>query len=56
MTAKQMNEFLQYVRIRIFEEFTDGSDADWDRATDVAVEIGVELGNVLNLPMEIQKG
>lgn len=48
----KLQAFLEYLRITAFEEFTAGSDEDWDHATDFAITVGSKMLAILGLEVE----
>ena len=55
MNAEQFEQFLQELRIDLYERFTEGTDAEWEECTDFAVEVGSKLADILNLDITVVK-
>lgn len=51
----KINQLLQYLRISAFEEFTEGTDEDWEQATNFAVTVGSKIMELLDLDVIVQK-
>lgn len=56
ISETKVNQLLQYIRITAFEEFTEGTDADWKQATDFAVTIGSKIMDILDLDVVVVRG
>ena len=56
ISETKINQLLQYLRIAAFEEFTEGTDADWEKATDFAVTVGGTIMDILNLDAVVVRG
>ena len=55
LSHKKVDKFLQYLRIAAFEEFTAGTDEDWDHATNFAVTVGSKLMDMLGLDIIVER-
>ena len=55
MNAEQFEQFLQELRIDIYERFTEGTDTEWEECTDFVVEVGSKLADILNLDITVTK-
>lgn len=56
ISETKINQLLQYIRITAFEEFTEGTDADWEQATDFAVTVGSKIMEILDLYAVVMRG
>lgn len=56
ISETKINQLLQYIRITAFEEFTEGTDTDWEQATDFAVTVGSKIMELLDLDAVIVRG
>lgn len=56
ITDQKLNQLLQYLRITAFEEFTEGTDADWENATNFAVTVGSKIMDILDLNVVVMRG
>lgn len=56
ISETKINQLLQYIRITAFEEFTEGTDADWEQATDFAVTVGSKIMEILDLDAVVVRG
>lgn len=56
ISETKINQLLQYLRITAFEEFTEGTDADWEKATDFAVIVGSKIMDILDLDVAVVRG
>lgn len=54
--ATKIQAFLEYLRITAFEEFTAGSDEDWEHATNFAITVGSKMMDMLDLDVKVMKG
>jgi hypothetical protein len=55
VNANKIQAMLEYLRITVFEEFTEGDDQGWDDATNFAVTVGSKIMEMLNLNIKVER-
>lgn len=50
-----IKDMLEYLRIIVFEEFTEGDDQGQDDATNFAVTVGSKIMDILNLNIKVER-
>lgn len=56
ISEDNFEQLLQYIRITAFEDLTEGTDADWEAATDFTVVIGSKIIDMLGLDIIVKRG